>query len=97
MNRYGPADNSNAVSDTVPGHDGLCWGGDMKSGDVERDWFAILSDDGQMIGGASVFDRKRVVVSAAGSYSDAEPLPVVTPEMRSFAEAEARRLGLIDG
>ena len=68
----------------------------MKVGIVEEDSFEILSDDGQMIGGAMVFRHKDVVVNAVGFYRDFDPLPAVTPEMQTFAEVEARKLGMLD-
>ena len=68
----------------------------MKIGIVEDDSFEVLSDDGQMIGGAMVFRRKDVVVNAVGFYRDFDPLPTVTTEMQAFAEVEARKLGMLD-
>ena len=68
----------------------------MKSGMADDDSFAILTDEGQMIAGASVHKRKMVVVSPVSAYRGFDTLPVLTPEVEAFAEAEASRLGMID-
>lgn len=68
----------------------------MKSGRVEDDSFDILNDDHQMVGHASVFERKLVVVNGTDSYRDLDPLHTDLELLQQFADAEARRLGMID-
>ena len=67
----------------------------MRVGEVDGNWVEIQSDDGQMIGGMTIFDRQRVhvnMVSAFGPDLYAEHMP----RIQTWAEAEARRLGMLD-
>ena len=68
----------------------------MKSANPDDDSFEILSDNGQPLGAAFVFDRKRVVVNVVEPYRDSDPLHANIEPVREFAEAEARRLKLVD-
>ena len=67
----------------------------MKAANADADSFEILSDEGQMIGNANVFDRKRLEVNDIQTFGD-QYRPDIVERMRVFAEGEARRLGLLD-
>ena len=70
---------------------------EMRSAQVTADGFTILSDAGDMLAGVTVTERKEIDIAPVGAYSGFDLLPILTPELQSFAEAEARRLGMLDG
>ena len=69
----------------------------MRSAQITADGFAILSDAGDMLAGVTVTGHKVVDVAPIAAYSGFDTLPTLTPDLQRFAEAEARRLGMLDG